>query len=336
VNKAVEQKTRVLQPYLLRVMALMQEGHYDEAEKDARPLIDDFPYPIERGVIFRALALAKFDEKHYTDAHSLAKKSLKYDPTSEEAIFLLGASQIVTKRVDDGLNEVQSYVHAKPQLASNYEALGRVEGLAGRYNEAEHAFMKALEIDPKLVTSQLFLSDTDQKRGKLDEAMAELSAVAQARPDLAEVPIRMGQLAELKEDWSAAKIYYSRALKLAPDSAIAKNNLAWVYAEHGGDIDVALRLAQEAEESVPGNLDYSDTLAWILVKHHSYDTAIRLLQECVQKDPDNGWYSYHLGVAYYSAGEKTQAEQFLHMTLKLQPGFPEAGKVKKLLATLRN
>jgi tetratricopeptide (TPR) repeat protein len=317
-------------------MALMQEGHYDQAEKDARPLIDDFPYPIERSVIFRALALAKFDEKHYEDAHSLAKESLKYDPTSEEAIFLLGASQIVTKRVDDGLHEAQGYVRAKPQLASNYEALGRLEGLARRYSEAEHDFMKALEIDPKLASSRLFLSDVEQKQGKLDEAMADLSALAQARPDLAEVPIRMGQLAELKEDWSAAKIDYSRALKLAPDSAIAKNNLAWVYAEHDGNIDVALRLAQEAKESVPDNSEYSDTLAWILVKTHNYGTAIRLLRECVQKDPENAWYSYHLGVAYYSAGEKSQAEQLLHMTLVLQPGFPEAGKVKTLLAALRN
>jgi tetratricopeptide (TPR) repeat protein len=214
--------------------------------------------------------------------------------------------------------------------------LGRLEGLAGRYTEAEHAFMKALEIDPKLASSQLFLSDIEQKQGKLDEAMADLSTLAQARPDLAEVPIRMGQLAELKEDWSAANIYYSRALKLEPDSALAKNNLAWVYAEHGGNIDVALRLAQEAKESVPDDLDYSDTLAWILVKTHTYDTAIRLLRECVQKDPGNAWYSYHLGVAYYSAGEKSQAQQLLHMTLELQPAFPEAEKVKKILATLSN
>ena len=174
------------------------------------------------------------------------------------------------------------------------------------------------------------------KQGKIDPAIEILSKLVASDPQQTEAQIRLGQLSEMKGNWTAAENYYSKALQLDPGNALAKNNLASVYAEHGGNIDLALRLAQEAKEAEPESADVSDTLAWILVKKRNYPTAIQLLRDCVQKEPDNASFNYHLGVAYSYAGEKPEAKRSLLLALKVQPDFANAEDAKKLLASMTN
>ncbi len=164
--------------------------------------------------------------------------------------------------------------------------------------------------------------------------MSQLSKLARSQPQSVEAQVRMGQIAELQGDWNAAENYYSKALQLAPTNVIAKNNLAWVYAEHGGNLDMALKLAQEAKAADPNDPNISDTLAWILVKKQIYGTAIQLLRDSVQEDPKNASYSYHLGVAYYGAGQKADAERSLESALKLQPDFANAADARHILEAI--
>ena len=251
---------------MLRTLALVQEGQYDEAEKAALPLIDEFPQPPARGMTYRTLAQAKFRQGHFIEAHAFAKKSLEYDPISREGLYLLGVSQIALKKVNEGLEEVGSHVGANPKWAQGYATLAQIQALAGHPNDAEVSLQKALDLDPTFVAAQLLWSDIEISQGKLDQASSLLSKAAEAQPQMAEIQTRMGQLSEIRQDWSAAEKYYSKALQLAPSDVVAKNNLAAVYAEHGGNIDLALKLAQEASEQQPDDPDISDTLAWVLVK----------------------------------------------------------------------
>jgi len=58
----------------------------------------------------------------------------------------------------------------------------------------------------------------------------------------------------IKNEPSLAQAYfnnYRQALEIREDFAPAANNLAWILAEHGGNIDEALGLAQTAKEKMP-------------------------------------------------------------------------------------
>ncbi len=229
---------------------------------------------------------------------------------------------------------MESYVNSNPKWAAGYETLARLQALAGRAGDAEISLQKALAVDPKSISAQLLWSDVELNQGKLDQAMESLSKLSQAEPQIAEVQIRMGQVAEMKQDWTSAQNYYLKALQIAPTNVVAKNNLAWVYAEHGGNIDLALKLAQEASKENPDSADVSDTLAWILVKKQNYGTAIQLLRDCVQKEPNSAEFNYHLGKAYLGAGREPEAKQALQAALKLEPDSSNARQAKELLATL--
>ena len=58
----------------------------------------------------------------------------------------------------------------------------------------------------------------------------------------------------------------SGELEIRKDFAPAANNVAWVLAEHGGNIDEALNWAQVAKEKMPQDPSIMDTLGWIYYK----------------------------------------------------------------------
>lgn len=336
IEKTVEQKPRIIDPYLVRTEALVEQGHYDEAAKETLPLVEEFPQASERAMTYRLLAQAKYLQNEFEAAHGFAKQSLAYESASPDSLYFLGASQIALKKPDEGLAEVASYVHSNPKWAPGYETLGRLQALAGRMGDAENSLKTAHDIDPSLIDAQWHWADLEIDQGKFDQAMAVLSKLAQSQPQFAGAQIRMGQVAEMQQDWNAAENYYKKALQMEPDNLLAKNNLAWVYAEHGSDsdLDIALKYAQDAQQGAPNNPSVSDTLGWILVKKKLYPTAIQLLRDCVQKDPKNAEFNYHLAAAYFGAGQKSQGEQYLQAALKLQPDVAKTVDAKGVLGVL--
>jgi tetratricopeptide (TPR) repeat protein len=169
---------------------------------------------------------------------------------------------------------------------------------------------------------------------KLDEAVDIYTKLSEKQPRLAGPQILLGQINDMKGTPNEGIPHYKKALEIEPDNAVVKNNLAWNYAENGGNIDVALHLAEEAKEQRPDDLSISDTLGWIYVKKQSYESAIRLLRTCVAKSPSDPVYQYHLGMAYYYSGDKASAKDALQASLKLKPDAPQAGEEKRILETL--
>ena len=63
-----------------------------------------------------------------------------------------------------------------------------------------------------------------------------------------------------------AQSQYEHILATSPRSVVAANNLAWLSAERGGNLDVALGLAQTAAQQAPDEPKMNDTLGWIYYK----------------------------------------------------------------------
>jgi len=120
-----------------------------------------------------------------------------------------------------------------------------------------------------------------------------------------------------------------------PDRApIAANNLAFMYAEAGTNLDQALQLASSAKQQMPDNPDVDDTLGWVYYKRDMAPLAIRSLEASVGKNPKNELYLYHLGLAYAKAGDRIKAREMLDRALKLNPKFDGADAARKALESL--
>ena len=123
---------------------------------------------------------------------------------------------------------------------------------------------------------------------------------------------------------------------LAIDShaAVAANNLAWLSAEHDGNLDVALQLAQTAKSQLPDSPQVNDTLGWVYYKRGLPTLAVSALEQSVRTDPKNACYQYHLGLAYVKTGANRQARESLQQSLTLTPRCEGSADAQATLAAL--
>ena len=131
-----------------------------------------------------------------------------------------------------------------------------------------------------------------------------------------------------------ARQFYEATLKVAPDNAVVLNNLAYLMAETGGDLNDALTKATRAKQISPGIPEISDTLGWIYLKKGLSDNAIDVFKELVAKEPHHATYHFHLGMAYSQKGDKTKAMEQLKEALKFNPSSDEKDKIQALITKL--
>ena len=124
-------------------------------------------------------------------------------------------------------------------------------------------------------------------------------------------------------------------MQLDPNAAVAANNLAWIYAESGTHLEVALQLARTAHSKLPSTPEVSDTLGFLFYKTDQADQAIQTLKPIVEQNPSNALYHSHLGLAYAKAGDATQARQHLTRALDLNGSFAGAAEAKAALNSLQ-
>ena len=151
-------------------------------------------------------------------------------------------------------------------------------------------------------------------------------------PKDADLMLRSGMIFEKLQRWDDARRVYERELQLNSDDALAKNNLAWVLAEHGGNIDVALKLAQQAQEKLYGNPQVTDTIGWVYYKKGIYQTAREYLKQSAEKDQKNAMFQYQLGMAEWKLGNQEEARRDLLNAVILDPKSPEAALARAALA----
>jgi tetratricopeptide (TPR) repeat protein len=131
-----------------------------------------------------------------------------------------------------------------------------------------------------------------------------------------------------------AEPVYEQILKIRPDHAVALNNLAFIKAEKGIDLDQALTMAQRALQQQPGSSDFADTLGWIYIKKNLSDNALRIFSDLVAKQPANSLYHYHFGLALLEKGDRSSARRELEAAMKNNPPQDERAKIQDALQKL--
>jgi len=336
LNKVLAQNPSAVEPNVLLSQAYALKGDFQLAENNLNQLMSLAPAKASGTVILRTLAWVKLRQGHDAEATQLAVRSLEAEPKSREGLLLLGQTYLSRKQADKGIQAVEDYVRKSADWGPGYEVLGSLALQAGKLDLALASFQNASQLDPRSTAALIGLGEVYGSRKQPDEGRENFQKVAALEPKNAFVQVRLGQFAEMKGDWSEAISAYKKAIELDPANSVAKNNLAWLYTEHAGNLDVALRLAQEARQAQPNDPSTSDTLGWIYVKKGFALTGEPFLEESVGKRPKGPVAHYHLGVAYFQLGQKTKAQSELQTALRLQPDFLGADEAKKILSDIRS
>jgi len=266
---------------------------------------------------------------------------LDRDPNSSDALRGLINTLLVQNQIDKAIATARTQISKAPENGSFYDLLGTIlfrnkKDLEG----AEMALQKSVDLDHNSDAS-IKLSEVQAAKGEVDRAIATSLQAINSHPRNANFEVLLGELYESKRDWKQAQTAYQEALNLAPNDPVGSNNLANVMLHLGGNLDVAMALAQTARRGMPESPDAADTLGWVYYQQKAYQPAIDLFKEALRlagknKTPEDPGIHYHLGLAYQKINQPALAREHLEKVLKINPNYSDADDVRKQLAQLRS
>ena len=296
-------------------------------EAIAKALPDEPIGPHSLGLVARA-------EKNDAKALAYFEEALSKKPTAIDPLVQIVQIKIAQGKSNKARERVVKQLDASPNNPLLYNLLGQLWMQTKDTDQAEMAFKKAIELDNSIIASYMNLGQLYQQAGKLDQAAQEYEAVLQKNSTVASAHILLGIIHERRKEYGKAQAQYEQALKLNPKFAPAANNLAWLMAEHGGDLDGALSYAQTAREQKPDDPNIADTLGWIYYKKNAFPLAVNLLKEAVEKLPNEPVVQFHYGMAQYKNGNAAGAKKALQASLKLSKDFSGSEEAQQTLAGL--
>ncbi len=259
---------------------------------------------------------------------------LAADPGNTQALD--GMIQLLARRgrLPEARPLIDEALQKQPGNTALILAGARLAMRLGDTAQAEGYLKKLLEQEPHNGEAHILLARIAAQRGDRKAVRRQLLSALKAVPPVAKAFSMYGSLLAEETHYEEARPYLERSLELDPENPVARNNLAFVLAELGTDLDRAMTLAQKAMAASPDNPDFSDTLALVYIRRRLNDNAITLLRELTAKYPDRAAYRYHLALAYHQNGDLEQARR--EVKAALSAGLDERAAVhaRKLLAEL--
>lgn len=125
---------------------------------------------------------------------------------------------------------------------------------AGETAAAEHAYRRALTLDPALAAAHTNLGDLCYRAGRTDEARRSFEQALALDPDQPEARFNLGNLYDQAGEPELATAEWSRVCDGAPDFADAHFNLGAALAGHGDAPRARHHLARYLELEASGEL----------------------------------------------------------------------------------
>jgi tetratricopeptide (TPR) repeat protein len=314
--------------YIYEAEGYFWQGNQAAAEADLMKAIDVMP---RNPAGYIQMGNLRASQKKPDEAQKYFAQALKLDPSSSDALAGLVDVAMEHKDSAKALRLVQDQIALVPNSSNFYFLLGQIEFRIQDQSKAENALQKAVDLDKNNVSAVLLLGSIQASSGSADQALATYQRAIQNNSGDARLYVGLGGALEAHNDWQRAQDAYKKALEIQPSYPLAANNLAYVMLEHGGDLDVALSLAQTGRKGLPKEAYSADTLGWAYYKKGIYNAAIETLQEAVNASSDNPTYHYHLGMAYEKGNNSPLAKKQFEIALRLNPKSRQADEIKKML-----
>jgi len=313
VRKVLETQPGFLPGRLLGAMLDAFEQKYPEAEKELSALLKEHP---ENASVHHRMGVYSQLRGRMADAEKNLIRAVELRPDSLEFLQSLSDFYSIHNQTDRAIHTINTTVPDTKKRAFHYELLGVVYARANAFQEAEAAFRQALQREPDRVSTKELLAVQYTVTGRLDDAQKILSEIVKQNPLNAMALAVKGSILEREGNVGAAKDNYLQSLKIDPTSHLAANNLAYILAEEGRDLKIALRYARAALDKEPRNPNYADTLGWVHHKLGAHAAARDQVQFAASKEPNNPVFQYHLAMIYKETNQISEAERALKAALR--------------------
>jgi tetratricopeptide (TPR) repeat protein len=279
------------------------------------------------------LAELDYQAHRYKDAEEGFRALLQANDSRGVAGLL--KTQIAQGQFEAAMQLAKDRVKQSPDRAEPRLALAETLVAAGSYSSAAAQFQILIDKngnDAKGSTLYLQMGEAKFRAGDIPGASAAFQTARQRRPSDARPVLDLALLYDRTGREEQARKEYEIVIQLQPENAMALNNLAYLEAEEGVDLNQALAHAQRARQKLPRDLDVQDTLALVYIRKNLTSEGIRMLRDLVSRKPDSAPFHLHLALALYQKGDRPWAKRELEAALRHQPSAKEQTEIRELLA----
>lgn len=332
VDEILKRNPRSGQAHIMRGNVLLAANQPQQALAEFEPIAAAQPRAagLQERVGFTYLRLNQLDK-----AEKSLEQALQLDAANVAAMRdIVVLYELQHRNVEKLIARLQQQIQASPQ-AQYYEMLGSANMIARKGDAAENAFQSELQKNPKAASAYVQLAQLHTSEQRFADAIHDAQQAIQIQPDYLPAYFILGEAEDKSGDFRKAEQAYEELLKRAPNTPSALNNLAWLYSEHDGNLDVALDMAQRAKQGMPNNPSVTDTLAWIQYRKGLASIAANDFSDLVRHAPDNPTYHFHLGMALLKMGREAEARSALQRALTLNLPSNLADEARSALAGLK-
>jgi tetratricopeptide (TPR) repeat protein len=261
-------------------------------------------------------------------------RALEIDPLQLEAAGGLTALDFAANRRADAIARLDAMVSRAPKNSRLLVLTASALASDNNFERAETLLVNAIEIDPAMLNAYSLLGRIYFKQKRLDAARAQFERMAERQDKPVGALTLIGTIDMLQNRTAEAEKTFERVLSIDPKAGVAANNLAWLYLENGGSVDLALHLAEVAQAALPNAAEVHDTLGWAHYKKNAMPPAITAFRRSVELDPNNATAIYHLALAYEKSGDRQEARAVMTRYLQIDPSSDRSADIRRRLQTL--
>ena len=318
-----------LQSRLVHAMAMRLVGEPKKAREDLQIAL-----ALHRNSREAHLRLASLDlfDKRYPEADKGFRQVLASgDPRGAVGIAETAVAQ---GHVEEAIKELTAQCAKFPGSFECFSTLAVLESRAGHYADAKTVFQHLIAIRPTIPELYVRLGETQAKTGDTAGALASFQNAHRLDPSSINAALGIALLLDATGKKKEAAAAYEEVLRMDATNAQALNNLAYIKADEGVDLDRAMAMAQGAVQRAPSNLNYSDTLGYVYFKHGLLRESRTTLEPLAKTHPQNPAFHLHLAMTLYALGRKDLARPELKLAMANSPTQPQQAQIADLASKL--
>lgn len=171
-NTRLHERLRLLSEYF-------QAGQYEEAEKVARSINQDFP---KNQFAWRVLGAILSATDRKSEALKANLRAVTLSPKDAFAHYNLGVTLKENGKLEEAIKSYAKAIDLNPKFSEAYNNLGNTLQEIGKLKEAESSLRKAIRLNPKYAEAYYNLGNVAQEMGRLNEAKKSYAQAISINP----------------------------------------------------------------------------------------------------------------------------------------------------------
>lgn len=273
-------------------------------------------------------------------AYGFLKQALERSPGNRDVIAVLTDMDLAAGAVRKALRRIDRAIGAQEPRPEILMLRARVLAQLGKLEAAEVDALRAFEARPELDGLADLLFSIYRAQGSLLEAQRSFEQAQTAGLLHPGAQLLLSRLYLYHGERDKARQMLEAVLEARPTMVRAKNDLAYLLAEDGEELDLAMDLAEQAQQLASGDASVADTVGFVYLRKGLYEAAVQQFRYAIQlagDAPNQQFpvYHYHLGLALKALDRNEEAAGAFEKALELDSDFAHADDARSQLEATR-